>query len=103
MPVMPRSRRYGSLSARLAKVPVSAPRGEVNARVFNTAGEVVDRESWYYLAGGIESETINVSRWAPGVYIIVIDGLAKSGLPGLYCAQTGVRRKTLKETFVVRR
>jgi hypothetical protein len=77
--------------------------GEVNARVFNTAGEVVDRESWYYLAGGLHSETINVSRWAPGVYIIVIDGLAKSGLAGLYCTQTGVRRKTLKERFVVRR
>jgi hypothetical protein len=80
-----------------------APEGaEVTVEFYNAAAELVDREHYSYLDGGIKTEIVPVSRWSSGAYIIIVKGLARIGGPGLYCTSTRVRRNQLKEQFVVR-
>lgn len=77
--------------------------GEVTARIFNAAAHLADQESYTYLTGGIKEETIKVSAFAQGAYVIIVSGLGRGGGPGLVCASTGEYLKTAKSKFVVRR
>ncbi len=77
--------------------------GEVRLRVYNTAAQLVGDEKYSYVAGGVVTERLDVAGWAPGAYVIVVDGVARGGDPGLYCTETNARFKRLKEKFVIRR
>jgi len=76
--------------------------GEVTARIFNAAAHLADQESYTYLSGGIKEETIKVTAFAQGAYVIIVDALGHGGGPGLVCASTGELLKTAKSKFVVR-
>ncbi|MEK7475820.1 MAG: hypothetical protein AAB152_09320 [Candidatus Coatesbacteria bacterium] len=82
---------------------VVAEGGEINAEFYNVAGELIARDRYAYLTGGVKSETVSTARWAPGVYIIVLRGMARTGDPGLYRSVTKERFKMLKGKVVVRR
>ena len=82
---------------------VVADGGEVTARVFNSAAHLVAQESFKYLQGGIKEVTLDVRKYAPGAYVVILDGLARGGGPGLTIKKTGAILKTVKAKFVVRR
>ncbi|MEK7475433.1 MAG: hypothetical protein AAB152_07320 [Candidatus Coatesbacteria bacterium] len=77
--------------------------GDVTAEYYNVAGEIVGRDRFSYLAGGIKAEIIATSRWASGVYVVVLRGASRTGVPGLYRSATRERFKTCKGRLVVRR
>lgn len=78
--------------------------GEVVLRIYNVAGELVAKEERRYISGGLQNEAILLERFAQGVYLIVVEGLAASGGPGLLCKElsTDPFRK-VSGKFVVRR
>jgi len=82
---------------------VPADGAEITAEFYNVAGEIVARDRFLYLTGGIKSEVISTSRWAQGVYIIILRGTSRGGDPGFYVSSTRERFKMLKGRLVVRR
>jgi len=46
--------------------------GLVNIRIYNEIGELVDKINEYKSAGGPQSSSINISKFAPGVYIYLV-------------------------------
>lgn len=77
--------------------------GEVRMRIVNAAAQLVAEENFSYVAGGVVSETVDLGGWAPGAYVILLDGVSRGGESALYCTGTDERFKRLKEKFVIRR
>jgi hypothetical protein len=77
--------------------------GEVEVRIYNVAGNLVAKTNYVYVPeeSPVKSESISVSRLAPGAYILVIEGRGATGGPGL--AFKWDRYKKLTSKFVIRR
>ncbi len=74
---------------------------EVKIRVFNVAGDLVQEEARVYSAGGVKEETLSVSRYANGVYFVLVEGRSLRSGKGL--EWNGDRLASAKAKLLVRR
>lgn len=85
----------------VARLSVVSEGAEIRVKLFNAAAHLAAEDTFQFQDGGIKEISLPVSRMARGAYVVIVDGLARSGGPGLF---DGTKRVgTVKGKALIRR